>query len=211
MKKFLLILLALAVSVVGGVSAHAANTTINFDVDALANPITAPFSFTGAVALTDLYSALGVTFGGSATGLGGAILTDSTFGRPALSGSNILAFNSSAVSAHFPENIYFASAIGYVEIWMAGSYDVDTVTMTAYDASGNVLGTSTVASQDWARLSVFSPGIAKVTLDRIAGTGGTEFDNLTFGDTRPVPVPATILLLGPGLVGLAAIRRRFKK
>jgi len=26
-----------------------------------------------------------------------------------------------------------------------------------------------------------------------------------------VPVPATLLLFGPGLAGLAAIRRRFKK
>jgi hypothetical protein len=28
---------------------------------------------------------------------------------------------------------------------------------------------------------------------------------------QPVPIPASILLFGPGLVGLAAIRRRFKK
>ena len=47
----------------------------------------------------------------------------------------------------------------------------------------------------------------------IEGNGQT--DGLMLRDARltanPVPVPAGILLLAPGLVGLAAVRRRFKK
>jgi type VI secretion system secreted protein VgrG len=39
------------------------------------------------------------------------------------------------------------------------------------------------------------------------GYGGYGYS----GSPAPVPVPATMLLLGPGLVGLAAIRRRLKK
>jgi len=33
----------------------------------------------------------------------------------------------------------------------------------------------------------------------------------TINSASPVPVPCTMLLLGPGLVGLAAVRRRFKR
>jgi len=43
----------------------------------------------------------------------------------------------------------------------------------------------------------------------VSGTGNTFFS--LYGSTTPVPGPATILLLSPGLMGLAAIRRRLRK
>jgi hypothetical protein len=50
----------------------------------------------------------------------------------------------------------------------------------------------------------------------IGGQGNPGFafalDNFQFGGTpSAVPIPGALLLFGPGLVGLAAVRRRFKK
>lgn len=43
------------------------------------------------------------------------------------------------------------------------------------------------------------------------GKGLSHIDAFNPGGSNPVPEPATMLLLGSGLVGLAGLRRRFKK
>lgn len=59
------------------------------------------------------------------------------------------------------------------------------------------------------------PYLSVVDQIRIAGETGIEFDELrigtTYRDVTPVPEPATMLLLGSGLVGLAGFRKKFRK
>jgi len=58
------------------------------------------------------------------------------------------------------------------------------------------------------------PNLSVVDQIRIAGETGIEFDELrigtTYSDVAPVPEPATVLLIGTGLVGLMGFRRKFK-
>ncbi len=189
-------------------------TLITFDVDALGNPISAPTYFMSTGPLTTEYASLGVTFGGSGPGLGGAILNDSSWLYKARSGENILAFNDTVDPPHdypaLPERLVFSTPMSDVEIWFSGSKDVDEIVIQAYNSSDMLVDSMTLASQDWALLSVHSDlGISKVYLHRLSGTEGTEFDDLKFTvlDAR-VPEPGAAALLLAALPAAALVVRR---
>ncbi len=93
------------------------------------------------------------------------------------------------------------------------SYTLDTHQLTRtflaiirekYDISGNVWAYSTATGGAWSTVD-FS--------NTLAGTITSSDGVLLAWDVAPsaVPVPPSLLLLAPGLAGLAVLRRRFKK
>ena len=198
--RSLTVFLAVVLAAALPVPARAEIVTINFDVDAFGNPIRGPDLFSETSPLTTLYAPLGVIFSGPAPGQGGAIVNDSSWGIPARSGRNILAFNPDAGYPRFPETLFFTTLVSHVEIYASGSFDTDTFVMRAFDDGGALVGTSTVTTQVFQKLEVsHEPGIRRVELTRTGGGGGSEFDDLSFA---VVPEPSTLALLAVGTAGL---------
>ena len=209
-RRFILPALAAGLVTSAG-AASAGVVAINFDVNAVGNPINAPATFDAGNPLTNLYAPLGVTFSGPAEG-GGDILNDSTFTTKARSGSNFLAFSGGSTA----ETITFSSLMGSVSIFASSLSHAMTFTMQAFGAGGAQLGTATYVA------SVGSPtfgGYSELALSSGAGiksvrlsvsnnpsVGAYVFDDLsatTLGAAVPEPAAWGLMILGFGLAGVA--------
>jgi hypothetical protein len=189
---------------------------INFDTTATGETLTAPTLFSAANPLRDEYASLGVCFQGSnANSLNGGAILRST---QALSGTNVLAFNSNARMlnnglASAPENLIFDTSITSFSIWAAGP-NVDTVFFArAFDANNFEIleGEATSQGGAFTQLTVSGTGIRRIELTaEFLATPRQPFlmfDNLSFA---PVPAPSSALVavMGAGMAGIALRRKR---
>ena len=94
--------------------------------------------------------------------------------------------------------------------WVDYSGSGGTLTIDFKDSSGTIIAERSIYLPNDNSLQTFSENISSVHELYFPATGGfwPRLDSITY---NAVPVPGSLLLLGPGLVGLAAMRRRFKK
>ena len=167
----------------------------------------APGLFANTVALSDYYAPLGLSFSG-ASAMGGVILNQAAeFGFMARSGTDFLALDIEAGTGS-DERIAFASAQDMVSIH-AATYEAGTFSMTAFDGAGNVLAfVSQAATREWQALTLNHAGIRSVVV--ASTTAGWAMDDLSFAAAAAaeVPEPGALALLGAGMLGFAALRRK---
>lgn len=142
----------------------------------------------------------------------------------AIDGSGLL--GDDYFSANGPAGISFAfdaAALGGLPthaglVWTDGT---NTIVFEAFDQNGVSLGTRSgdhanasfngETAEDRFYGAVHAGGISRIFIR--GGSGGIEIDHLQYGmlATSTVPEPATVALLGAGLVGIAAAARRRRR
>lgn len=149
----------------------------------------------------------GVNFGPQSTILEDQVYGYNSFDYPAHSGHAVL------FSIDFPSiTATFQTPVDFVSLWYSSSSDFY---LDAYDADGNLIaqsyGGSNLGTNNYIQVNTATNSIDHVIMHDSGNNFTVDDFTAPIVTGSPTPEPASILLLGTGLVGLASTRRRFRK
>jgi len=207
MRKYLMTLLVCVALL--SICTQAFATLINFDDQGLSGPQL----FGGPMQVITLTNVGGS--GIDATFSGGVILTNAT---------NFPANNTSVYGTYLgggtnygytnPMTVTFSQPVSNFFLDLYNGWTNDR-TFTVFDNNGNSTTVTLPSNTSSGQTLVSFPAAGNIISlqDVTVGINTWDFliDNIHFNEPLPTPEPTTMLLLGAGLLGLWAFRRKFKK
>jgi len=197
MKKILLASLATGLMMIGLTGMASADTSVDFTTLAQGTPVTNQYE--------------GVTFSlNGGPGPAGAPVTATNFWPQGLTNTT---------TGDYPTNsqllITFSAPASNVSFTFDNAGGPNGSFYNAYDSASNLLQTGVLDTSDYQSsfglVTLSSSNVSEIVLDNNSGGYSSwEFSigALNFSEAAPVPEPATMLLFGTGIAGLAAVGRR---
>ena len=202
--------------------ASAVEIVLNFDDLSGMNFDAGPPIPTSSQLSSEYLSSFGVLFSSGSqyvavVNLGAGHATSGTNGLGGSTPEGNLTYSSTyPITATFfdPSNPTVSATTDFVSLHgdLAG-FPNQSVTLNAYDISGQLIASVTVVDIGGETLSIAIPGIHSVQfLGSLGDVPGVAVDDFTFNSVTPVPEPSTwaMMILGFAGVGFMAYRRRSK-